>query len=166
MCHWNVSLLIDKTKLPHENDVLCDLHGKWELSRKKLLDFVQVNSSLEKADATNMNNSNLIYVQRRIYYNVDPRDFHKVLISVQNYSVVCLQYYFDDEEHEVIPTNPHGNSKSIQPYVRTKKSVHEDIKKSEKTAKDTISTMYNEAGGSAGIKGPNEIPRNGQQIYE
>ena len=37
ICTSNACFLIDKSKLSHPDDILCDLHGKWELSKKKTI---------------------------------------------------------------------------------------------------------------------------------
>lgn len=84
---------------------------------------------------------------------------------MKDYPVSCLQYYFDGEVHDVNPKKPHGNSKSFFPYLRCKKSVIGKVKSSKEPPKDTISSIFHEAGGFIGIKGPNEIPRGREQIY-
>lgn len=168
LCTSNACFLIDKSKLSHPDDIICDLHGKWELSKKKNIyfecsedfqDLKKIEKGIEKVEGQ------LLRVERSIYYNTKSKDFHKVLISEENHPVSCLQYYFDGEPHDVNPTEPHGNSKSFMPYVRCKKSVIEKIKSTKESPKDTISTIFQEAGGFIGIKGPNEIPRSRQQIY-
>ena len=166
LCTSNACFLIDKSKLSHPDDILCDLHGKWELSKKKTI-FYEYGEDLElkKVEENSREKMQRIRVERSIYYNKAANDFHKVLVSVENHQVSCLQYYFDGEVHNVVPLKPHGNSKSFIPYVRCKKSVIEKIKTSKEPPKDTVSSIFQEAGGFIGIKGPNEVPRNRQQIY-
>ena len=165
ICTSNACFLIDKSKLSHPDDILCDLHGKWELSKKKTI-FYEYGEDLKlkKVEENSRGKMQRIRVERSIYYNETAKDFHKVLVSVENHPVSCLQYYFDGEVHNVVP-KPHGNSKSFIPYVRCKKSVIEKIKASKEPPKDTVSSIFQEAGGFIGIKGPNEVPRNRQQIY-
>ena len=92
--------LIDKSKLSQPDGILCDLHGKWELSKKKTI-FYEYGEDLKlkKVEENSRGKMQRIRVERSIYYNETAKDFHKVLVSVENDPVSCLQYYFDGEVH-------------------------------------------------------------------
>ena len=62
---------------------------------------------------------------------------------------------------------PHRNAKlkrSQKPYIRTKKSVLEQIKKSSLLPKQTISAIIKNGGGIENIRGPFDIPENQKQL--
>ena len=106
-----------------------------------------------------------IEVQRLIYCHSESLDFHRAVIVIENCELACLQHYFDGQEHEVKSTVPHGNAKlkrSQKPYIRTKKSVLEKIKKSSLPPKQTISAIIKNGGGIENIRGPFDIPKNRQ----
>lgn len=101
-----------------------------------------------------------ISVQRATYYHKEHKDFHKVVVTVSTFPVVFLQYYFDGQEHLVIPTEPHGNTKGHKtPFIRTKPSFVENIRSSKAKSKQTQINIYDEAGGLL-------VARNRHQIYK
>ena len=100
-----------------------------------------------------------------IYRHSESVDFQRVIIVIENCEFACLQYYFDGQEHEVKSTVPHGNTRlkrSQKPYIRTKKSVLEKIKKLSLPPKQTISVIIKNGGGIENIRGPFDIRKNRQ----
>ena len=72
-----------------------------------------------------------VSVTRSIYYHCFHKDFHKVLVSIDGNSTVCLQYYFDREECSIVAKEHHGNAKKEIAFICTKPSVLEKIKNRE-----------------------------------
>ena len=82
---------------------------------------------------------------------------------IENCELACLQYYFDDQEHEFKSTVAHGNARikrSQKPYIRTKKSVLEKTKKSSLPPSHTISAIIKNGGWMGNMGGPFDIPKN------
>ena len=104
----------------------------------------------------------MIEVQKLIYRYNDSVDFHRVVIVIENCELACLQYYFDDQEHEAKSTVPHRNprlKRSPKPYIDTKKSVLQKIKKLSLPPKQTISAIIKNGGGGCGGRGDRKYKR-------
>ena len=135
----------------HWKDILLDLHGHWKHSKTKQFRFyVNQENVFKVKEDDDICIEETIEVQRLIYCHNESLDFHRVVIVIENCELACLQYYFDDQEYEVKSTVPRGNAKlkrSQKPYIRTKKSVLEKIKKSSLPPKQTISAIIKNGGG-------------------
>ena len=133
MSNKNAVFKINLSNLAHCKDILSDLHGPWKPPKTKKCWFYTYQENVFKVteeDDTCIEET--IEVQRLIHCNNDSEDFHRVVTVIENCELPCLQYYFDGELHEVKSTVPHGNAglkRSQKPYIRTKKSVSEKIKK-------------------------------------
>ena len=82
-----------------------------------------------------------VSVTRSIYNYRFHKDFHKVLVSIDGNSIVCLQYYLDREERLIVVKEPHGNAKKEIAFISTKPSVPEKIKNSAKLPKTIVSLL-------------------------
>ena len=66
------------------------------------------------------------------------RDFHRVIIFIEQKDFIFVQYYFDDDEHPVNTFKRHGNScSSKKSYKRTKESVKLSVRNSSLGPKET-----------------------------
>ena len=156
ICNVNTSFLIDKSYFTHEKDILCDLRGHWKLSKTKRFKFCIDKSTLFKVAVSGT---------RSLYQQQFCKDFHKVLISIDGNSFVCLPYFFDCEERSIVAKEPHGDAKKEMAFIRTKPYVLVKIRNSEKLPKTIVSNILQECGGSNGVQGHNNLVRNRQQIY-
>ena len=97
-----------------------------------------------------------IEVQRLIYRHSKSVDFRIVVIEIENCKSPCLQYFLMATSTKSSQQCPHGNGslkRSQKPYIRTKKSVLEKIKKSSLSPKKTMSVIIKiGVGGGGGEK--------------
>ena len=151
LCNKNAVFLINLSNLVHWKDILLDLHGYWKHSKTKQFRFyVNQENVFKVKEDDDICIEETIEVQRLIYCHNESLDFHRVVIVIENCELACLQYYFDGQEYEVKSTVPRENAKlkrSQKPYIRTKKSVLEKIKKSSLPPKQTVSAIIKNGGG-------------------
>ena len=65
-----------------------------------------------------------------------------------------------------IKVKPHGNSKSVTPFIRTSESAQQRIQEvaMKEKPKSAVFTLTKEAGGEVEVATPSVLPRNRQQI--
>ena len=132
----NVSFLVSLDKIGHWKDVLSDMMGKWKSTRVKHYCFSCNEENSQVIDESEFGEQGTFRVSRFIYQHQEAPDYHRVVIKVDSHTTktapfVYVQYYFDDGEHDVIPTLPHGKSKGKRervPFQRTKESVKQSVK--------------------------------------
>ena len=144
----NVSFMVGTQYLGHWKDVLADNLGTWRCDGTKTLYYATEthSSSSTKLQPSSEEKSNL-RVTRYLYAYPQTTSFKRIVITVhdklpeQNYSCkptsvqskwqlkspIFLQYYFTDGRKPIF-VSPHGNSKKLKPYFRTKESVKTKIK--------------------------------------
>ena len=140
---------------------------RWERSKTKSLKYGKsIDGFLEKInDGQEVDFDHIWNVKRFIYYHHQSEDFHRVMIFIDGVDYIFVQYYFEDEEHLVNITKQHSNSKSnAKSYRRTKESVKNAIRKSSVGPKDTITNIYQQAGGYSAVRSCSDLPRNRKQI--
>ena len=79
---------------------------------------------------------------------------------------LCLvQYYFEGKPHE-IHSRSHGNSKTVKPYARSKKSLHDKLKQSggKATPKQAMNESLEDCGGILGVQSIGSLPKNRSQV--
>lgn len=104
-------------------------------------------------------------VTRLSYRHSTSSDFHRIVIFAFKskgeteddiLSPVALQYYFENEEHRVIPQR-HGHAKSGKTYHRTfesvKNKIKEEITKNSKP-KEVVHKILSQKGGIHEINAP------------
>eukprot|EP00794_Sanderia_malayensis_P020732 gene20731-biopygen17115 len=169
----NVSFLISLNKIGHWKDVLADMMGKWKNTRVKHQYYFCENDDgiLEDLDMAEFGQRSTYHATRFIYHHVEAPDFHRVLVKVDNKDNKCmpyvyLQYYFDQEEHHVTPTLPHGNSKKKVPFQRTKESVKEKRKTAcvVEKPKNLVQMSFEGAGGLANVRSAGDMARDRKQV--
>ena len=129
----NCCFIIQKSSLNHQNDVFSDDMGRWERSRIKHLKYEEnVDNSIEKVLDKNEDEYNKIWnLKRCIHYHHESRDFHRVIIFIEQKDFIFVLYYFDDDEHPVNTFKRHGNSRSSKKsYKRTKESLKLSVRNS------------------------------------
>ena len=65
-----------------------------------------------------------------------------------------------------IKVKPHGNSKSVTPFIHTSESAQQRIQEvaMKEKPKSAVFTLTKEAGGEVEVATPSVLPRNRQQI--
>ena len=158
---------VDTASLNHQNDVFSDDKGRWERSRIKHLKYVEsVDNSTEKVLDENEKEYNKIWnIKRCIHYHHESRDFHRVIIFIEQKDFIFVQYYFDDDEHPVNTFKRHGNSRSSKKiHKRTKESVKLSVRNSSVGPKETASKNFKEAGGYLDVRSCSDFPRDRKQV--
>ena len=128
----NISFMIGTQYIGHWKDVLADNLGTWRCDGTKSLYYVtEKNSSGTKLQPTIEKKANLL-VTRYLYAYPQTTSFKRIVITVHGRvsvqskwelkSPIFLQYYFTDGRKPIF-VSPHGNSKKLKPYFRTKESV-------------------------------------------
>ena len=86
-------------------------------------------------------------------------------MTEENVDYIFLQYYFDENGHEVEINVPHRNSKRLKnPYRRTKESAKDSVKKSNKAARKIVQDIFLEHGGFQNVKSPSNFPKNRKYV--
>lgn len=112
-------------------------HGqRQEPPKKKTYEVIQ-NSSGEILDIQPSSCGAAYTVERHRYTHANSPDFHRLVVTVQGIDgkyipFAFVQYRFDENEH-FVRNKPHGNAKSKDPFIPTKKSTLEKITAAVKT---------------------------------
>lgn len=139
--NMNALFFIDTKKLGHYKDVLSDGCGVWRQTKTKVHYFKLLEERITEVDemdavCEDQNTGTSFKVTRLSYRHSSSADFHRIVIFAFKYtgnemfeiiSPLALQYYFENEEHKVIP-RPHGNHKKGKVFQRTFKSVKNKIR--------------------------------------
>ena len=84
-------------------------------------------------------------------------------------SYTLIQYLFEEEEHEVVVTKPHGNSKRGIPFQRLLPSTRDEIQNLIRIpkchSKDFLDEVYRSSGDIINVKSMNELPRGPSDLY-
>ena len=140
---------------------MCDLNRHWKLSKTKKFNFCIDKSHLFKVSVnTGLPNGAVVSVTRSIYNYCFHESFHKVLVTIDGNSTLCLQYHFDREERSIVAKEPHGNAKKEIAFIRSKSSLLEKVKNSGKLPKTIVWHVLQESGGLEGVQGKNSLVRN------
>lgn len=96
----------------------------YEVKRNANGEIIDINRSSHGASGT-------YTMERHRYTHVNSPDFHRLVVTVQgsdgNYiPFAFVQYRFDGNEH-FVRNKPHGNAKSKDPFIPTKKSTLEKL---------------------------------------
>lgn len=174
----NALFLIDTKKLGHHKDILSDGCGVWKQTKTKVQYFKMLNDKIEEVDENFQlwcDQGPRYKVTRLSYRHSTSPDFHRIVVFAfkskndGEYEVIsptALQYYFEHEEHKVIP-RPHGNAKSGKTYHRTFESVKgkikEEVSKNSKP-KEVVHKILSQKGGIHEITSPGEHVKNRQQV--
>ena len=176
--NMNALFFIDTKKVGHHKDILSDGCGVWKQTKTKIQFFQIIHDKIEEVDEKCQfsGDDGLVYkVIRLSYRHSASPDFHRIVIYAfkvkddkeqEIVSPAALQYYFENEEHKVIP-KPHGNAKSGKTYHRTFESVKNTIKEEIKTnskPKDIVHKILSQKGVIHEISAPGEHVKNRQQI--
>ncbi|XP_062611131.1 uncharacterized protein LOC134272979 isoform X2 [Saccostrea cucullata] len=174
----NALFLIDTKKLGHHKDVLSDGCGVWKQTKTKVHYFKEICDKIEEVDENDhlsMDKGLTYKVTRLSYRHSASPDFHRIVIfafkikgetGLEIVSPLALQYYFENEEHKVIP-QPHGNAKNGKTYHRTFQSVKNKIKEeinANSKPKEVVHKIILEKGGIHEINAPGEHVKNRQQV--
>ena len=110
----NCCFIIQKSSLNHQKDVFPDDMGRWERSRIKHLNMEKASIIVLEKYLTKMKrkNNKIWNIKQCIHYHHESRDFHRVIIFIEQNDFIFVQYYFDDDEHPVNTFKRHGNSRS------------------------------------------------------
>ena len=117
----NCCFIIHKSPGNHQKDVFLDDMGKWERGRNKDVKYGEgVDKSIEKALDENEEEYNKIWkIKRCIHSHHESRDFHRVIIFIEQKDFIFVQYYFDADKHPVNTfkrhVNLHSSKKSYKP---------------------------------------------------
>ena len=93
----------------------------------------------------------------RLFHHTDMQGCHN--------RYALMQYWFDGPQVE-IKVEPHGNSKSSHPYLRTAASTkaQHKAKASSHTSKSAVQIAAKQQGGELDARGLNKLPRNVDQM--
>ena len=84
-------------------------------------------------------------------------------------SYTLIQYLFEEEEHEVVVTKPHGNSKRGIPFQRLLPSTRDEIQNLIRIpkchSKDFLDEVHRSSGDIINVKSMNELPRGPSDLY-
>ena len=84
-------------------------------------------------------------------------------------SYTLIQYLFEEEEHEVVVTKPHGNSKRDTPFQRLLPSTRDKLKNSiripKRHPKDFLDEIYHSSGDAINVRSMNKLPRGLSDLY-
>ena len=119
----NCCFIIQESSLNHQKDVFSDDIGRWKRSRIKHLKYGEsLNNSIEKVLDKNEDEYSKIWnIKQCIHYHHESRDFHRVIIFIEQKDFIFVQYYFDDDEHPLNTFKRHGNSRSNKKSCRRTK---------------------------------------------
>ena len=84
-------------------------------------------------------------------------------------SYTLIQYLLEEEDHKVVVTKPHGNSKRDTPFQRLLPSTREKLKNSinipKCRPKDFLDEVYCSSGDVINVRRMNELPRGPSDLY-
>ena len=84
-------------------------------------------------------------------------------------SYTLIQYLFEEKEHEVVVTKPHGNSKRDTPFQRLLPSTRDKLKNSIRIPKcrpkDFLDEVYRSSGDVINVRSMNELRRGPSDLY-
>ena len=84
-------------------------------------------------------------------------------------SYTLIQYLFEEEEHEVVVTKPHGNSKRDIPFQRLLPSTRDKLKNSicipKCRPKNFLDGVYRSSGYVINVRSMNQLPRGPSDLY-
>ena len=84
-------------------------------------------------------------------------------------SYTLIQYLFEEEDHKVVVTKPHGNSKRDTPFQRLLPSTRDKLKNSihipKCRPKDFLDEVYCSSGDVINVRRMNELPRGLSDLY-
>ena len=84
------------------------------------------------------------------------RDFHRVIIFIEQKDFIFVQYYFDDDEHPVNTFKRHGNSHSNKKSCKRTKVSVKLARNSSLGPKETVTKIFKEAGGYLDVRSCSE----------
>ena len=125
----NKAVIVDLTKVSH--DWQDDHTWKKTSASKKKTYAVTRNSDGEVSDIQFSFCGATYSVERHRYTHTNSPDFHRLVVTAQGpdkkyIPYAFVQYRFDGDEH-LVRNKPHGNSKSKDPFIPTKKSTLEKL---------------------------------------
>ena len=110
-------------------------------------------------------NNKIWNIKQCIHYHHESRDFHRVIIFIEQNDFIFVQYYFDDDKHPVNTFKRHGNSRSSKKsYKRTKESIKLSVCNSSLGPKETVTKIFKEAGGYLDVRLCSDFPRDRKQV--
>ena len=84
-------------------------------------------------------------------------------------SYTLIQYLLEEEDHKVVVTKPHGNSKRDTPFQRLLPSTRDKLKNSinipKCRPKDFLDEVYCSSGDVINVRRMNELPRGPSDLY-
>ena len=84
-------------------------------------------------------------------------------------SYTLIQYLLEEEDHKVVVTKPHGNSKRDTPFQRLLPSTRDKLKNSinipKCRPKDFLDEVYCSSGDVINVRRMNELPRGSSDLY-
>ena len=160
----NVGFIIARNSLGHERDVLNDGQGHWEKTKTKTILFGKNGDDISKI----RNDEEYIFaetfeVKRHICYHRPRKNFHRVVLFIENCEYIYVQYYFHGKLEFVEDWSPHGNKRiNATPY---RKHLLRRVPRSiDLPPQRTVSTIMDDAGEILNVRSPEDIPRNRQQV--
>ena len=86
--------------------------GHWNDTKTKLFYYSLEEGEVKCLDKVEFGRKDSFVTGRYIYTHAESRDFHRVLIAIENqegeiFDIVYMQYYFDRNEHNILVTLPH-----------------------------------------------------------
>ena len=104
-----------------------------------------------------------------------PNDAYKfasnfiLLDGKKELSFTLIQYLFEEEEHKVVVTKPHGNTERDTPFQRLLPSTRNKLKNSIRIpkcrSKDFLDEVYRSLGDVINVRSMNELPRGPSDLY-
>ena len=162
----NKAVIVDLTKVSH--DWQDDHTWKKTSASKKKTYTVLINSDGEVTDIQFSSCGDTYSVERHRYTHANSPDFHRLVVTAQGpdkeyIPFAFVQYRFDGNEH-FVRNKPHGNSKSNDPFIPTKKSTLEKLTVAVKSqgAKRAVHEVERAVGG-LGADSASALPRNERQ---
>ena len=89
-------------------------------------------------------------------------DFHRVIIFVEKFDFVFMQYYFDEEVHNFQTDLPHGSGIN----TRSHKFVEIAIKESITCQKEVVNNLFRHSVAALGVKSTSEFLKSCQQVKD
>ena len=84
-------------------------------------------------------------------------------------SFTLIQYLFEEEEHKVVVTKPHGNTERDTPFQRLLPSTRNKLKNSIRIpkcrSKDFLDEVYRSLDDVINVRSMNELPRGPSDLY-
>ena len=163
----NLCFIVQKSKLSHFDDIFSGDLGHWVKLKAKSIKCEHLGDQLMSiVDRNDEEIENCYNIKRHILCRRKSNDFHKVILTVENVDCIFLQYYFDENEHEIDINAPHGNGKRLKkPHRHTKVSVKDAVKKSDKAARKVVQDIFLEHGGFQNVKSPTDFTKNRKQVF-